>query len=266
MRLRSNSAKCGRAWSKIAGSGFATPTTSLSTMHAHRHVRDRARPGTISRASTASICPLAFDTTPIGTPAAASRSSARPRLGDRPPPQRCVAGHAEQFGRFDHVAPRRTPTDAHVRHVVDDPVGLDRAGASTSPPSPRSARDGGRRSTDRRRSRRAAARAPSDRAGRAPRPRRTGGHRIDGSWPRSAEVLVQEPDRLRPDAGVRLVVTRTERVVRRHERVPRARVHRDASRPCRAPSASTRVPAPPSGPKKSSCSAMWPWIAAVIFE
>ena len=36
----------------------------------------RRPPGNVSRASTASICPLAFDTTPIGTPAAARRSSA----------------------------------------------------------------------------------------------------------------------------------------------------------------------------------------------
>ena len=78
------SAKCTSAWSKIAGSGFATPTTSLSTMHAHRHVRDRAPTWQISRASTR------FDLA-AGVRHHAHRHARRgepvergPRLGDRP--------------------------------------------------------------------------------------------------------------------------------------------------------------------------------------
>ena len=143
----------------------------------------RGRPGRPDRPHArdiVSIWPLAFDTTPSGTPAPANASRATPRLGDHPSPQPRRASAAEHerrlgpVGGVDADPVRRT----RRRTTATNPRARWRR---TSPSSRRSALDDARRRRSLRRTARAAARSPSGRAAPARRPRRTGPHRIDAS-------------------------------------------------------------------------------------
>ena len=125
----------------------------------------------ISRASTPSIWPLAFDTTPIGTPAAASRSSAARDSGIAHRHSGACRVAPSSARRLDDVGlgahrprgrrPRRRSPSRPPPHRP-----------TTWPPCRRSGRGDVRRPSRHRRSRRAADRARSDRATRARRPRR----------------------------------------------------------------------------------------------
>ena len=113
-RDRAGRPSTSRAKVKMAGSGFATPTTGGVDHARHRHVVAVADLAHLEAAQGRSICPLALDTTPIGIsaarPGARSASAAPldrvpPQQGERVRPSSRAASSASS--RLDPQRPRR---------------------------------------------------------------------------------------------------------------------------------------------------------------